>query len=51
MGRASARLFAREGAAVTIAGRKPDLGNALAKEINDAGGKAIFVQLEVTNQA
>ena len=39
MGTASARLFAKEGAAVVIAARKEDLGNALAKEINDSGGK------------
>jgi NAD(P)-dependent dehydrogenase (short-subunit alcohol dehydrogenase family) len=50
MGRASTRLFAKEGAAVVIAGRKADRGTALAKEINDAGGKALFVKLEVTDQ-
>ena len=50
MGRASARLFAREGAAVVIAGRKADRGNALAKEICDAGEKALFVSLDVTDQ-
>lgn len=50
MGRASARLFAKEGAAVVIAGRNGDRGNALAKEINDAGGKALFVKLDVTDQ-
>jgi NAD(P)-dependent dehydrogenase (short-subunit alcohol dehydrogenase family) len=50
MGRASARLFAKEGAVVVIAARKDDLGNALAKEINNAGGKALFAKLEVTDQ-
>jgi 3alpha(or 20beta)-hydroxysteroid dehydrogenase len=50
MGSASARLFAREGAAVAIAARNEDEENALAKEINDGGGKALFVKLEVTNQ-
>lgn len=49
MGRASARLFAKEGAAVVIAGRKEEMGNALAKEINASGGKALFVRLEVTD--
>ncbi len=49
MGRASARLFAKEGAAVVIAGRKEDRGNALAKEINDSAGRALFVKLDVTN--
>lgn len=50
MGRASARLFAKEGAAVAIAGRDENRGNTLAKEINDAGGKAMFVKLDVINQ-
>ena len=50
MGRASARLFAKEGAAVVIAGRNEERGHALEKEINDAGGKALFVTLDVVNQ-
>jgi NAD(P)-dependent dehydrogenase (short-subunit alcohol dehydrogenase family) len=50
MGRASARLFAQEGAAVVIAGRNEERGDALAAEISDAGGKAHFVELEVTDQ-
>jgi len=50
MGRASARLFAKEGATVFIAGRNKDRGDALAVEINEAGGKARFVQLDVVKQ-
>src|SRR4051812_48129210 len=50
MGRASARLFAREGATVVIAGRNEQRGIELAKEINDGGAKAHFVELEVTDQ-
>jgi NAD(P)-dependent dehydrogenase (short-subunit alcohol dehydrogenase family) len=50
MGRASARLFAKEGAAVVVTGRNEDRGDALVKEINDSGGKAIFIELEVTDQ-
>ena len=50
MGRASARLFAKEGASVVLAGRKEEKGLALEKEINDAGGKAMFVKLDVTDQ-
>jgi NAD(P)-dependent dehydrogenase (short-subunit alcohol dehydrogenase family) len=50
MGRASARLFAKEGAAVVITGRDEDRGNALVKEITDDGGTAIFAELEVTDQ-
>jgi NAD(P)-dependent dehydrogenase (short-subunit alcohol dehydrogenase family) len=50
MGRASARLFAREGATVFVAGRDQERGDALVAEINDAGGKAHFVELDVVNQ-
>jgi NAD(P)-dependent dehydrogenase (short-subunit alcohol dehydrogenase family) len=35
---------------VFIAGRKEERGNALAAEINEAGGKAHFVKLDVVNQ-
>jgi NAD(P)-dependent dehydrogenase (short-subunit alcohol dehydrogenase family) len=51
MGSASARLFAREGAAVALAAPRRALGNALAQEITDGGGTARFVQLEVTDEA
>lgn len=50
MGRASARLFAQEGATVFVAGRNQERGDALVKEINDAGGTADFVELDVVNQ-
>jgi NAD(P)-dependent dehydrogenase (short-subunit alcohol dehydrogenase family) len=50
MGRASARLFAKEGATVFIAGRSEERGDALATEINEAGGKAYFVELDVVKQ-
>jgi NAD(P)-dependent dehydrogenase (short-subunit alcohol dehydrogenase family) len=50
MGRASARLFAKEGATVFIAGRNEERGDALAADINEAGGKAHFVELGVVNQ-
>jgi NAD(P)-dependent dehydrogenase (short-subunit alcohol dehydrogenase family) len=50
MGRASARLFAKEGATVFIAGRNEERGDSLAAEINEAGGKAHFVELDVVKQ-
>lgn len=50
MGRASARIFAREGATVFVAGRSRERGEALAAEINGAGGIAHFVELDVVNQ-
>jgi len=50
MGRASARLFAKEGAVVFVAGRDRERGTVLAQEIHGAGGKAHFVELDVTHQ-
>ncbi|MFI8423755.1 SDR family NAD(P)-dependent oxidoreductase [Streptomyces sp. NPDC085479] len=50
MGRASSRLFSKEGATVVVAGRSEERGTALVKEINDGGGKAHFVQLDITHQ-
>jgi len=51
MGRASAQLFAKEGATVFIAGRSHERGEAFAAKIRAAGGKAHFVELDVVNQA
>jgi NAD(P)-dependent dehydrogenase (short-subunit alcohol dehydrogenase family) len=50
MGRASAHLFAQEGATVFIAGRSEERGEKQAKKINDEGGKAFFVELDITKQ-
>jgi NAD(P)-dependent dehydrogenase (short-subunit alcohol dehydrogenase family) len=50
MGRASARLFAQEGATVFVAGRNQERGDALVAEINDAGGTAHFVALDIVDQ-
>jgi NAD(P)-dependent dehydrogenase (short-subunit alcohol dehydrogenase family) len=50
MGRASAKLFAQEGATVFVTGRSQERGDALVAEINGAGGKAFFVELDVVNQ-
>lgn len=50
MGRASARLFAREGATVFVAGRNPERGNSLVAEIKASGGKAEFLELDVVSQ-
>ncbi len=51
MGEAEARLFAREGAAVVIADVLPELGEALAAEINAAQGRAMFHRADVTAEA
>nr|UMF44227.1 thermophilic NAD(H)-dependent 3-quinuclidinone reductase [synthetic construct] len=48
IGRATAMLFARQGAAVTIADVNAEAGRAVAQEIETAGGKALFVACDVT---
>jgi len=55
MGRATALLFAREGASVVASGRNPDRGRTLAEEIRAGGGRVQFVPGDVsvpdTNEA
>lgn len=48
MGAAEARLFAREGATVTIVDLYEEGGRAVEAEIRAAGGQAAFVQMDVT---
>ena len=51
MGAATARLFAREGAkAVFVADVLDKEGAAVVAEIEKAGGKAVFVHLDVTDE-
>jgi NAD(P)-dependent dehydrogenase (short-subunit alcohol dehydrogenase family) len=49
--RAAALLFAREGARIAIAEIKPEFGSATEKLVRDAGGDALFVQTDVTDEA
>jgi NAD(P)-dependent dehydrogenase (short-subunit alcohol dehydrogenase family) len=51
MGEAEARLFAKEGAAVVIADRLIDAGEAVAAEINAVQGRARFVRTDVTAES
>lgn len=51
IGEAIALGFAEQGAAVAILDVNAAAGAATAKQINDAGGKAIFVEIDVTDQA
>lgn len=51
MGGAQARLFAREGAAVCVADLFAEKGRDVAREIADAGGRAIAVHLDVRSSA
>ncbi len=50
MGAAEARLFAREGARVAIGDVLDDLGRQVEAEINETGGEAIYVHLDVTEE-
>jgi len=52
IGRGIARRFAREGAAIVVAERNPETGNAVATEITDElGARATFVQTDVLDAA
>src|SRR5262245_26843083 len=51
MGAVEARLFAKEGAKVTIGDVLDDEGRKLEAEINAIGGEALFVRLDVTREA
>jgi len=50
MGAVEARLFAEEGAAVMVSDVNVESGKRVAAEIAKAGGKADFVELDVTNE-
>jgi 3-oxoacyl-[acyl-carrier protein] reductase len=49
MGRSIAMTFAKEGCLVIIAERIAEMGNRVADEIQQAGGKALMVKVDVTN--
>jgi NAD(P)-dependent dehydrogenase (short-subunit alcohol dehydrogenase family) len=51
MGRASALAFAREGGVVAVADLSEADGQATARQIADAGGRAIFVHCDVSKPA
>jgi len=51
MGRATALLFASEGARVVVADRMPDGGRETVRMISEAGGEAIFVEVDVSSAA
>ncbi len=50
MGAAEAKLFAREGAKVIICDVLEEEGRQTEAEINEVGGDAVFVKLDVTSQ-
>ena len=49
-GAAEARLFAQEGAKVVLADVSDQEGSVVAAEIAEAGGDALYVHLDVTNE-
>lgn len=51
IGRASALAFAQAGAAVAIADLDPANGDAVVREIEAAGGRAIFIATDATEEA
>lgn len=51
IGEAAARLFAEEGAQVALIGRRTQLGQEIADEINAAGGNAMAIGCDVSNEA
>ena len=51
MGAVEARLFAREGARVVIGDVLEAEGRQVEAEIDEAGGEALFVRLDVTSEA
>ncbi|MDE1952853.1 MAG: 3-hydroxybutyrate dehydrogenase [Betaproteobacteria bacterium] len=51
IGKNMALVFAKAGCAVAVADLNQDGADATAKEITDAGGKAVGVAMDVTNEA
>ena len=51
MGAAEAKLFANEGSHVILADIQDDLGEKLTEEINQNGGSAEYVHLDVTDES
>ena len=50
IGRAAAFAFAREGNRVVVSGRHEDIGQALAAELREFGGKAEFIRADVRRE-
>ncbi len=51
MGAAEARIFAKEGAKVVLGDIQVEDGQTVTQEIIDAGGQAIFIEMDVSKQS
>jgi len=51
IGRATARQFAKLGAQVVVSGRRETEGHAVVAEIEELGGKALFVKTDVSKES
>ncbi len=51
IGRGIARRFAAEGAAVVLAQRDQESGGRTVRDIEEAGGRAVFVRADVSDRA
>ena len=47
LGEATGKLFAKNGAKVVIAGRSEERGNKIVEEINNDGGEAVFIKVDL----
>jgi len=50
LGKATAHLYAKEGAKVAVAGRSEERGNQIVEEIKSSGGQAVFVQVDLMDE-
>lgn len=50
IGKATAILFAKEGAKVVVSGRREEIGNSIVENIKADAGEAIFVKTDITNE-
>ena len=51
IGETAAKAYAKAGAKVALTGRRAERGHAVADEINQSGGEAVFIQTDITDAA
>ena len=51
IGRGVAKLFGAEGGKVAVCGRREEKGEKVAADINEAGGEAIYVKMDMADEA